>query len=181
MDVFTVPIRINFALRQTAAASINESGCHINLPKTLIAKKNQLTRVVDQVYWRLLAKSQTLMLQLRANELNQLYFQFKINKIRYHRQFRRWGSCSSLRNINLSHRLIGSPSFLADYVIIHELIHLKHLNHGREFRQLMKMVVPEAASLREELMVYGHNWQLKYNHWLCALQRETEKVRRITK
>lgn len=45
----------------------------------------------------------------------------------------RWGSCSSLRNINLSLWLLLLPSHLIDYVIAHELCHLKELNHSPSF------------------------------------------------
>jgi predicted metal-dependent hydrolase len=45
----------------------------------------------------------------------------------------RWGSCSSLRNVNLSLWLLLLPSHLIDYVICHELCHLKQLNHSSAF------------------------------------------------
>ena len=45
----------------------------------------------------------------------------------------RWGSCSSLRNVNLSLWLLLLPSHLIDYVIAHELCHLKELNHSTAF------------------------------------------------
>ena len=45
----------------------------------------------------------------------------------------RWGSCSSLRNVNLSLWLLLLPSHLIDYVICHELCHLKELNHSPAF------------------------------------------------
>ena len=52
----------------------------------------------------------------------------------------RWGSCSSLRNVNLSLWLLLLPSHLIDYVICHELCHLKELNHSPAFwRELDKL------------------------------------------
>ena len=48
-----------------------------------------------------------------------------------------WGSCSSKGNINLNMRLILLPGHLQDYVILHELCHLRHQNHGPQFHALL--------------------------------------------
>lgn len=48
-----------------------------------------------------------------------------------------WGSCSSLKNINLNIRLMLIPEHLRDYIILHELCHLRHPNHGPDFHRLL--------------------------------------------
>lgn len=48
-----------------------------------------------------------------------------------------WGSCSSGKNINLNMHLVRLPGHLVDYIIIHELCHLVHMNHGKEFHSMM--------------------------------------------
>ena len=58
---------------------------------------------------------------------------FSINRICVKDISSRWGSCSSLKNVNLSIWLLLLPSHLIDYVIKHELTHLNHLNHSPEF------------------------------------------------
>ena len=62
-----------------------------------------------------------------------------------------WGSCSSKGNINLNMRLILLPEHLQEYVILHELCHLRHPNHGPAFHALLDSLLDgrEAALSRE--------------------------------
>jgi len=63
----------------------------------------------------------------------------------------RWGSCSSKGKITLNSELVKLDPVLIDYVIIHELCHLKHNNHGPDFHKLLGELIPEYKSLRKEL------------------------------
>lgn len=62
---------------------------------------------------------------------------FKYNRIFIKNNRSNWGSCSAKGNINLNMRLIFLPSRLREYAILHELCHLKHPNHGKEFHILL--------------------------------------------
>lgn len=62
-----------------------------------------------------------------------------------------WGSCSSLGNINLNLRLVQLPQELQDYVMLHELCHLRYLNHGPQFHALLESVCPGHRELAREL------------------------------
>lgn len=62
-----------------------------------------------------------------------------------------WGSCSSLGNINLNLRLVTLPQELQDYVMLHELCHLKYLNHGPQFHALLESVCPGHRELARSL------------------------------
>jgi predicted metal-dependent hydrolase len=58
-------------------------------------------------------------------------------------QSTRWGSCSSKRNLNFNWRLMMAPPGAVDYVIIHELCHLKELNHSPRFWALVAQHCPD--------------------------------------
>jgi hypothetical protein len=67
---------------------------------------------------------------------------------------RRWGSCSNKGVITLSTELIKLSDVYIEYVIIHELCHLKHHNHGPQFYKLLSEVFPEWKTVRKELRKY---------------------------
>lgn len=57
----------------------------------------------------------------------------KFNRICLREQKTRWGSCSSKGNLNFNWKLIMAPSFVLDYIVVHELCHLIHMNHSKSF------------------------------------------------
>ena len=60
------------------------------------------------------------------------------SKILIRNQKTRWGSCNTKREIRLNWRLILSPKYVMDYIIIHELSHLKYMNHSSDFWKLVE-------------------------------------------
>lgn len=64
---------------------------------------------------------------------------------------KRWGSCSSKNNINLTWRLILADEKAIDYVIIHELCHVKHKNHSKNYWKLVKNLMPDYKDHRRWL------------------------------
>jgi len=63
----------------------------------------------------------------------------------------RYGSCNSKGNINLSWRLIFCPEFVIDYVIIHELEHLNHMNHSKFFWNAVEKKMPNYKEAKKWL------------------------------
>lgn len=66
---------------------------------------------------------------------------------------RSWGSCTSLKNLNFSYKLLFLPAHLQDYIIVHELCHLKELHHKESFWELVAQTVPKYKEAIEELKV----------------------------
>ena len=58
----------------------------------------------------------------------------------------RWGSCAPDRSLALSWRLVMAPSFVQDYVVAHEVAHLRHMNHGLAFWALVDEVTPHTKA-----------------------------------
>ena len=68
----------------------------------------------------------------------------------------RWGSCNSRREVRLAWRLVKAPLQLIDYVICHELAHLRHMNHSAAFWAEVARQCPDYKRLRAELFATDH-------------------------
>ena len=68
----------------------------------------------------------------------------------------RWGSCNSRREVRLAWRLVKAPLHLVDYVICHELAHLRHMNHLPRFWAEVERQRPDYKRLRAELFATDH-------------------------
>jgi predicted metal-dependent hydrolase len=67
----------------------------------------------------------------------------------------RWGSCTADRTLTFSWRLVMAPRFVQDYVIGHEVAHLRHMNHGNQFHALERELTRFAEPARVWLRRYG--------------------------
>ena len=69
-------------------------------------------------------------------------------KIRITRARRRWGSCSSLGNLNFSWSLVMAPLDIIDYVVVHEITHLTQKNHSKDFWKKVESFIPDHKKRR---------------------------------
>ena len=69
----------------------------------------------------------------------------------------RWGSCSSEKNLNFNWKLILAPPEVLDYVVVHELCHLKEMNHSKAFWDEVGKVMPEYETYKLWLKENGWN------------------------
>lgn len=96
-------------------------------------------------------------LAVRLNELAEQH-NYKYAKASFRLQKGRWGSCSATNNISLNLCLAFLPDHLCDYVILHELVHTKHKNHGPNFwKELDTCINGLARKHDRELKKYKPN------------------------
>ena len=86
-------------------------------------------------------------LPLRLYELADR-FELSVSRVSVRNQRWRWGSCSRSGHICLNWRLIQAPAWVCDYVLIHELMHLKQLNHSPAFWKLVAQACPAHEKAR---------------------------------
>jgi len=105
------------------------------------SSKNDLKKYRDEVS-KLIAE--------RIFFFNQKYY-FKYNNINIKNQKTRWGSCSKRGNLNFNYKLLFLPKEVRDYVIVHELCHLREFNHSKSFWNLVRVTIPDYIQVRNSL------------------------------
>jgi hypothetical protein len=68
-----------------------------------------------------------------------------VRRVTVRNQRSRWGSCSRRGTVSLNWRLVQAPGFVRDYLVLHELAHLKEMNHSRRFWNEVARLCPEFA------------------------------------
>ena len=71
------------------------------------------------------------------------HYHFSWNRVTVKNMKSRLGSCSSLKNLNFASKLFSYPPEVIDYVIVHELCHLKEMNHSKRFYALISETIPD--------------------------------------
>jgi predicted metal-dependent hydrolase len=77
----------------------------------------------------------------------------------------RWGSCSTERSLSYSWRLILAPPFVLDYVVAHEVAHMRHMNHGPRFWKLVRELSDQSDAAQDWL---GRNGPLLHRYAVRA-------------
>ena len=80
-------------------------------------------------------------------------------RISIREQKTRWGSCSSRGTLSFNWRLMLAPPRVLDYVVVHELCHLKHMNHSKAFWNAVEEVIPDYRECRKWLRENGMKLQ----------------------
>ena len=76
---------------------------------------------------------------------------FEFSKIKITSARKRWGSCGSGGNLSFAWRLVMAPLPIIDYVVVHELVHVRHRNHSKRFWSKVKSILPDYRQ-REDWM-----------------------------
>ncbi len=79
----------------------------------------------------------------------------------------RWGSCSSRGTLSFNYRLVFAPPKVLDYVVVHELCHLTHMNHSKDFWSMVERIMPEYKEYKKWLREHGPELNL-----LAYLERQ---------
>jgi len=185
---YTLPFTVVRSGRKTMAISIKEDGeiifrvpLHIS-EREIMRMAGEKSRWIITHYLEMIAKKnsrpvsdlsavQKAALEQRYREAAREYIPKRTAYYHtmtggvYHRitirdQKTRWGSCSSKGTLSFNWRLMLAPPAVLDYVIVHELCHLTHMNHSPAFWQAVESVCPEYRSLRKWLKDHGNELTL---------------------
>lgn len=172
LGVLDVSIRPN---TRSIRAYVKVDGIHLHIPNKrflkngiefIDSKQDQLLNMLERVKSRQKAnitKEEEFELQNIAKEtfpkrVKELAIQygFKYADVSIRKMKSRWGSCSLKGNIHLSSYLAALPTACIDYVILHELCHTRHMNHGPLFWREVEKVCPDYKNTRK--IMRQHKW-----------------------
>ena len=88
-------------------------------------------------------------------------YHFNYNKIKITSAKKRWGSCSYNGNLNFSYRVFMLPEEIIEYIVIHELVHLRVKNHGKKYWENVSRIIPEYKEYHKYLI--NNKYMLAYN------------------
>jgi predicted metal-dependent hydrolase len=112
--------------------------------------KNRPKLKTSVAEYRLLKPQALSLAKQKVKYWNQFY-NFGYNRVSVKNQKTRWGSCSRKGNLNFHYKIVHLPEDQLDYLIVHELCHLKEMNHSKNFWELVGRTIPKFKILRKEL------------------------------
>lgn len=181
--LYELPYEAVYSRRKTCAVSISAEG-NITLRLPLGTSEAQINHLLlDKQHWIIthyleavkraenrpvsnLTDAQRAALEKRYIEAAKAYFPKRaahfaaITGGTYHRitirdQKTRWGSCSAKGTLSFNWRLMLAPPAVLDYVVVHELCHLTHMNHSKAFWALVESACPDYRTHRKWLKDHG--------------------------
>ncbi|HET7827270.1 MAG TPA: SprT family zinc-dependent metalloprotease [Candidatus Saccharimonadales bacterium] len=136
------PDRAGTLIRLSGAELIVKSG-HLLSDSSVQAK-------VRTAAERALRKEADRLLPPRLQELARRHG-FTYRSVKVKKLTSRWGSCTTQKNITLNFFLMQLPWQFIDYVLIHELVHTKHMNHSPAFWNNFEKIYPDAKAVRQQI------------------------------
>jgi predicted metal-dependent hydrolase len=154
-EIWTAGTEIYFrGERVRLQIAVNGGAAYVNFSSEcvrLAVAEADLRSAIERHLWRQAARE----LPVRVLELAALH-QFHVRRITVRNQRSRWGSCSRRGRLSLNWRLIQTPPFVRDYIILHELAHLREMNHSRRFWSEVERLCPEFALAERWLREHSH-------------------------
>lgn len=181
--LYELPYEIIYSRRRTCAISILAEG-KIILRLPFGTSEAQINRLLsEKQHWIIthyleairhsetrpvsaLTDTQRAVLEKRCIEAAKAYFPKRVSyflpltggtftRITIRDQKTRWGSCSARGTLSFNWRLMLAPPAVLDYVVVHELCHLTHMNHSKAFWALVESVCPDYRAHRKWLKEHG--------------------------
>jgi len=138
-------LKFKFTNRQRVTSYLEENYLVCEIPLTLKAKiyigNIEAEQEVKESLIKLFKKIAETYIYSKARDIVKIY-KTSFNDISVKDQSTKWGSCSSKRNLNFNWRLIFTPYKIIDYVVIHEICHLREMNHSKSFWNLVLIQSP---------------------------------------
>jgi len=142
-------VRIEREDRRRSSVHVSEEEIVIRLPRV---GHDDVRPILQRHLIRMAAQ----WIPQRLQQLNAPW-QLPVSGVTIRNQRTRWGSCSRRGRISLNWRLVILPPFVADYLIFHELAHIKHLNHSQAYWRFVQRLCPDFREAERWLRRHGRS------------------------
>ncbi|MEL7123178.1 MAG: M48 family metallopeptidase [Bacteroidota bacterium] len=142
--------------RKTIGSQLEGQQITLKIPTTL--PQEQESKHFKRILSKTIGSHQLPEITARVNHINNVHFNYEIKNVRLKYNSSNWGSCNRDGVVSLSTRLLFAPQEVIDYVIIHELAHIKVFNHSSNFWELVENRMPDYKEKEK--------W-LKENYFKC--------------
>ena len=140
--------------KSTGTARVEDNNLILSLPK--LENNDYYTRdFVNTLISKGISADLLPVFTERVHDYNRIHFKERINSIRLKYIHSRWGSCANTGNINFSTKILLAPTNIMDHIIIHELAHLKEMNHGPRFWKWVEKGDPDYQKHEAWLKKFG--------------------------
>jgi len=145
-------LKVVITLHKKPFVSLTDEHLLLHIPRnewsanSLIQEHPTALREIRHFYKREAVSFLSQRIQFWSEQMN-----LRPSQVRFREQRTRWGSCSSRKSINLNWRLIVFTQEIIDYVIVHELAHLEHMNHSDRFWSLVEKHIGNYKELVKSL------------------------------
>ena len=144
----------NYSLQIELDLTIQETKVKLFRGKFIVTapgKNEENIRKAMEVWYRERARK---MIELKV-KYYQKFFNIVPTNIKVKEQKKRWASCTSKNELLFNWRCIMAKANALDYIIVHEMCHMYHKNHSKEFWELLATVMPDYEIRKEWLKNYG--------------------------
>ena len=130
-----------------AILNVENEKIEIILPLSYAEEDNteQIKKMIDKMYYMIAEKEVESAMEKTRKMVGLAPEEYKIKKIKY-----AWGTCSSRKVITINQNLMMYSRKAIEYVVLHEICHLKYMNHSKDFWNLVEKYMPNYKQIKKE-------------------------------
>lgn len=147
---FIVTRPLNFSDKRVEKFIIKKSSWVLEKIKKISSNKSFLSPIESRKIYLKHKETARIFIEEKVRYFSEFYG-LNFNRIAIRDQKTCWGSCSKKRNLNFNYKIMFLPEHLVNYIIAHEVCHLKEMNHSRRFWDLLSQSIPNYYNTRREL------------------------------
>ena len=131
-----------------AILNVENEKIEIILPLSYAEEDNieQIKKMIDKMYYMIAEKEVESAMEKTRKMVGLAPEEYKIKKIKY-----AWGTCSSRKVITINQNLMMYSRKAIEYVVLHEICHLKYMNHSKKFWEMVESYMPDYKEAEKEL------------------------------